>query len=81
MALVYHMPNLFDYFDCRPGTALAPHFAVGRLVLLSNDFHLRMDCILLKCSILVRYGRQLVEQLDPISLQHHRFKVTVLSIE
>lgn len=72
MVLVYHMPNLFDYFDCRLETrALALDFAVGRLALLSTDFHLQTDCILLKCSILVRYGQQLVEQLDPISLQHH----------
>lgn len=61
------MPNLFDYFDCRPEMVLVLDFAVDQLVLLSNDFHLQMDCILLKCSILVHYEQQLVEQLDPIS--------------
>lgn len=68
VVLVFHMPNYFDYFDCRLGTVLfaAVVVVVVRLELLYDDYyHLRMDCTLLKCSIVGRHG-QPVEQLDPI---------------
>lgn len=62
--LVFHMPNSFDYFDCRLEMVLELAVAVDQLELLSCDFHLQMDCILLICSIVVQLER-LVEQLDP----------------
>lgn len=60
------MRNLFEYFDYRlemvVGLAVA---AVDRLVLMSYDYHLRMDYILLKY-LKVEQLVRLVEQLDPI---------------
>lgn len=62
--LVCHMQNLFDYFDCRLEMDLVLVVAVDQSALLSYDFHLQMDCILLKCWMVEQHG-QLVEQLDP----------------
>lgn len=61
------MRNLFEYFDYRLEmvVGLVVVAAVDRLVLMSYDYHLRMDYILLKY-LKVEQLVRLVEQLDPI---------------
>lgn len=69
VVLVFHMLNLFDYFDYRLGMvrALAVVFDQfdRRSELLSIDYyHPQMDCILLGCLIVAHFVLP-AEQLDP----------------